>query len=252
MLTRRKFLALGALALPTAAYADASWVQPTNLIVKELTLRPGGTRFVHFSDLHYKGDARYAAEVVAAINAQNPPFVCFSGDLVEDKRFLPAALDFIRQIKAPVYGTPGNHDYLSQAPFPEYERVFAETGGAWLVDQSVVLPQFSLEIVGSALTSVHVLQLAPQGEQRLLLVHYPIMADRLTGQTFDLILAGHSHGGQVRLPFVGPLVLPDNVGDYDLGRYQTPSGPLYVSSGIGTYHHALRFNCRPEITVVTL
>ena len=107
MLTRRKFLALGALALPTAAYADASWVQPTNLIVKELTLRPGGTRFVHFSDLHYKGDARYAAEVVAAINAQSPPFVCFSGDLVEDKRFLPAALDFIRQIKAPVYGTPG-------------------------------------------------------------------------------------------------------------------------------------------------
>jgi len=65
----------------------------------------------------------------------------------------------------------------------------------------------------------------------------------------DLILAGHSHGGQVRLPFYGPLILPFGVGAYDLGLFQTSAGPLYVNAGIGYFYANVRFNCRPEITV---
>ena len=62
-------------------------------------------------------------------------------------------------------------------------------------------------------------------------------------------LAGHSHGGQVRIPFYGPLMLPFGLNQYDLGLFQTPSGPLYVNAGIGYFHLNVRFNCRPEITV---
>ncbi len=252
-MTRRKFLSLSALALPAAAGANAAWVEPTNVVVRNFTVTPGGsTRFVHFTDFHYKGDDRYAAEVIATINAQAPAFVCFSGDMVEDRAFLPAALKFLRQIQAPVYGTPGNHDYLCMAPFADYECAFAETGGAWLVDQTALLAQLDLEIVGLALTSPYVLQQAPKAARRLLLVHYPAMADRLNGHVFDLILAGHSHGGQVRLPLLGSLILPDEVGGYDLGFYETKGGPLYVGAGIGTYHYPIRFNCPPEITVVTI
>lgn len=252
MMTRRKFLALGALALPSAIGADAALVEPTNLRTKELMLKPGGKlRFVAFTDLHYKGNARYAAEVVATINRLAPAFVTFSGDLVEDKRFAPAALDFIRQIKAPVYGAPGNHDYRCGAPFAEYEKAFAATGGSWLVDRSLVLPGTDLEIVGMGLAGIQALH-APLAGRRLLLLHYPELSDRLGGPTFDLILAGHSHGGQVRLPFYGPLFLPWGVGRYDLGRFESKGGPLYVGSGIGTYHLPLRFNCRPEITLVTM
>jgi len=58
-----------------------------------------------------------------------------------------------------------------------------------------------------------------------------------------------SHGGQVRIPFYGPLMLPFGVNQYDLGLFQTPSGPLYVNAGIGYFHLNVRFNCRPEITV---
>jgi predicted MPP superfamily phosphohydrolase len=252
-MTRRKFLGLGALALPAALGADARFIEPTSLRVTHFNL-PGGRgdcRFVHFTDFHYKGNAAYAAEVVRTINELAPKFVCFTGDVVEDARFAPEALTFIKQIRAPVYGSPGNHDYWSHVSFPEFERAFAATGGAWLVDQSVILPEHELELVGMAVRGIHAFGPA-QANRRILLMHYPGMASQLHEHKFDLILAGHSHGGQVRLPFVGALILPHGVGPYDLGFYQTLGGPLYVNAGIGTYRIPVRWNCRPEITVVTV
>ena len=70
--------------------------------------------------------------------------------------------------------------------------------------------------------------------RRILLMHFPAVADQLGNEHFDLILAGHSHGGQVRLPFAGAIVLPPGVGKYDFGLYQTRAGPLNVNPGIGT------------------
>ena len=251
MMTRRKFLGLGALALPATLAADAC-IEPTNLHIGQLSLAKAGTlRFVHFTDFHYKGNAAYAKRVVAEINQLQPEFVCFTGDLVEDKRFAPAALAFVRQIKAPVFGSPGNHDYWCQAPFAEYEAAFAETGGGWLVDRSVVLSGHDLEIVGMGQMGIHALPVRQAG-RRLLLLHYPAMADTLGDSRFDLILAGHSHGGQIRLPFYGALALPWGVGPYDLGYFESKGGPLYVNPGIGTYYIPYRFNCRPEVTLVTL
>jgi predicted MPP superfamily phosphohydrolase len=189
-----------------------------NLVApNELPLYPQpANRFVHFSDFHYNGDAAYAAKVVATINWLEPDFVCFTGDLVEEARFAPAALGFVRQIKRPVYGCPGNWDYGSGADFTLYEEAFAETGGAWLVDRSVVLEKLGIELIGMGRRGVHALREA-QAVRRILLIHYPTEADRLDGRRYDLILAGHSHGGQVRLPLVGALVLPYGVGRYDQG-----------------------------------
>lgn len=252
-ITRRKFLGLTALSLPAALGANARFIEPTSLRVTTLNLPggPGDCRFVHFTDFHHKGDAMYAAEVVHTINELAPEFVCFTGDLVEDAGFAPEVLDFIRQIRAPVYGSPGNHDYGSGFPFPKVEQAFAATGGAWLVDRSVVLPERDLELVGMARGGVEALTW-PCASRRLLLMHYPELADQLREQRFDLILAGHSHGGQVRLPFLGALIVPHGVGPYDLGYYDTPGGPLYVNAGIGTYRIPVRWNCRPEITVINI
>jgi uncharacterized protein len=250
-MTRRQFLALGALALPAGVGVNAALIEPERLRITNFTLSPGKLRFVHFTDFHYKGDDGYAAEVVRAINDLSPDFVCFTGDLVEQKEFATAALRFIRQIKAPVYGAPGNHDYWSGADFAEYESAFASTGGAWLVDRSSVIASNDLEIVGMAMKGIHALK-PPLASRRILLLHYPEMADHLQGPRFDLILSGHSHGGQVRLPFVGALKLPYGVGRYDMGYFESAGGPLYVNVGIGTYHLPLRFNCRPELTLVTM
>jgi uncharacterized protein len=91
--------------------------------------------------------------------------------------------------------------------------------------------------------------LAPKpGVKNILLLHYPLLAERLANK-FDLMLAGHSHGGQVRIPFYGALVLPFWVGRYDLGMFRLPAGPLYVNPGLGWLAVPIRFNCRPEITV---
>ncbi len=250
-ISRRKFLGLSALAMPALAGVDARWIEPASLRVTHLRLRGDSCRFVHFSDFHYKGDARFAAEVVRTINELAPHFVCFTGDLVEDRAFVTEALSFVRQINAPVYGVPGNHDYSSRAPFREYEQTFAATGGAWVPARNVVVPEHALEIVGMGITGLDT-RPSRLATRRLLLMHYPVMADRLGKLRFDLILAGHSHGGQVRLPFFGALVLPAAVGNYDFGYYDTAAGPLYVNAGIGTYIVPWRFNCRPELVVVTI
>lgn len=251
-MTRRKFLELGLGALPIAAGLDGRFAEPTWLRLTKLELYPApSNRFVHFSDFHYKGDAEYAAKVVRTVNALAPDFVCFTGDLVEEARFAPAALAFISQINRPVYGCPGNWDYSSRADFKLYEKAFAATGGAWLEDRNIVLEKPGIELIGMGLRGVHALGEA-RAVRRILLIHYPTQADRLEGRRYDLILAGHSHGGQVRLPFYGALVLPYGVGRYDQGRFDSLGGPLYVSAGIGTYMWPVRFNCRPEITVVEL
>src|SRR4051812_30860649 len=120
MISRRKFIGLTALALPAALGVDARWIEPRNLRVRNLAAGNGHTRFVQITDFHYKGHGDYAAEVIRTINDLNPHFVCFTGDLVEEKSFLAEALGYIEQIKVPVYGIPGNHDYWAGGNFVDY------------------------------------------------------------------------------------------------------------------------------------
>ena len=251
-MTRRGFLKMTALALPVVVVVDTRLVEPTNLRVTHFKANPNGTlRFIHFSDFHHKGNTRYAERVIATINELEADFVCFTGDLIEETKYLEEALHFIAQIKKPVYGCPGNHEYRCRAPFSEYERVFAATGGRWLVGQSIVLPEHDLELTGMSLEGVPMTE--PRTTARhFLLTHYPKSIDHLDGLHFDWIMAGHSHGGQVRIPGYGAIALPYGVGPYDLGFFQTEKGPMYVNAGIGTYRVPWRFNCRPEITVVTI
>jgi predicted MPP superfamily phosphohydrolase len=249
-ITRRRFLGLSALALPAALGADSALRETTTLRVTKLNHGAGPTRFVHFSDFHYKGDDEFATRVVDGINELAPDFVCFSGDLVEEAHFAPGAFDFIRKIQAPVYGTPGNHDYNSGVPFADFREAFAATGGAWLANDRIVLPAHDLELVGFGKRGVQAFK-PPEGSRRILLLHFPKDTINLDRQ-FDLVLAGHSHGGQVRLPFIGALVLPKGVGPYEQGYFESPAGPLYVNAGIGTYRIPFRWNCRPELTLITI
>ena len=285
-MTRRQLLGLAGGA-GMGCVGDGIWLEPEWLRVKRLRLseRPR-VRLVHLTDLHYKGDRQYLTRVVDRINSLSPDFVCFTGDVVEDATRLDGALEGISRILCPIYGVPGNHDYVSGASFARIRGCFEATGGAWIEDNSVLVGDGDVRLVGRTgigrfLRGVYPGRRFPEPSspqkasvpfrprlharrgstpadgrlhsgKRILLVHYPSFVDQDGIGVFDLVLAGHSHGGQVRLPGIGSLILPHGVGRYDRGFFQTPAGPLYVNPGIGTWCLRVRFGCRPELTVIEL
>ena len=188
-------------------------------------------KIVHFTDLHYKGDKIFLNKVVNKINELNPDIVCFTGDFVEDNKFLPDALDSLSKINKPLYGVPGNHEYWHNVDLESVAEVFRKTGGDFISSEN-----------GGAINV---------GGKNIYLLHHPDSADELS-EKYDLILAGHSHGGQIRIPFFGALILPYKAKHYDKGFYRTSNGPLYVNPGIGTYFIPVRFFCRPEITLISI
>ena len=244
------FLGLGALTAAVPAYAGG--VEPDWLRIRHLALpanpRLAGRRirWVHLTDIHYKGDRDRLDRAVDAINGLAPDFACFTGDLIEEAEHLDAALEGIRRLACPVYGVPGNHDHWAEIDFNPCREAFARTGGAWLMDEWRDLVEAPVRILGlDNLFS----PIRPDPERfNLVLMHYPAWARELPYRG-DLLLAGHSHGGQVRLPGIGALIEPQGVAGYDLGWFDTQAGPLYVNPGLGTFYLDVRLNCRPEVTV---
>jgi predicted MPP superfamily phosphohydrolase len=254
-ISRRKFIASVLLAMPFVAAGDATLVEPDWLKVRHLKIGSEPShRFVHFSDLHHKGDRPFAESVVETINDLKPDFVCFTGDIIEQAKFLPEALEILSGIKAPLFGVPGNHDFWSGAPLGPIRKFFAGTGGAWLMEEQREIAGGKINLIGTTclFPKLHLPTPRPQAKN-ILLMHYPAYAKKLDDRKFDLLLAGHSHGGQVRLPLYGAIVVPFNVDEYDMGLFHTPAGPLYVNPGIGYIgDYDIRFNCRPEITVIEI
>lgn len=249
-ITRRRFVRRVIYGGIVTGIADAALIEPNWIKVRKLNLAKGRPthRIVHFTDLHHKGDRKFLQSAINKINAQSPDLVCFTGDIIEDTKFLPEALELFQQIKSPLYGVPGNHDYWAKADFAVIAEAFAKTGGRWLMDESTSNADGKINIAGATCSKSPSLSLSAS-QKNIVLIHYPEWVDKLGAYKFDLALAGHSHGGQVRIPFYGPLIVPFGVGRYDLGLFETRSGPLYVGAGLGWFYLNVRFNCRPEITV---
>jgi len=243
-LTRRHLLCIVVLVL--ALVTDAFLIEPRWVALRKLNLAsPSTQRIVFFSDIHYKGNKGALVRIVRQINSLSPDLVCFGGDIVEDAAHLDEALSILSQIESPLFGVPGNHEYWSNSSFDKIAACFQCTGGRWLVNENVLAE--GVLIVGSEKPKVQNDTLG--ATKKILLSHYPEVASSAQ-EEFNLILAGHSHGGQIRLPFLGAPVLPDGVGKYDRGLFQTPSGPLYVTTGLGTWFIPIRFCCRPEIVLI--
>lgn len=236
----------------TGLAADGLLVEPQWLHSRKLHLAGQPRwRVAHFTDLHYSGQRAYLERIIAGINALEPDLACFTGDMFKNSALLGEALVLLATLNAPLFAVPGNWDYHlgTERDFQAIAACCRSTGGDWLVNATVAGPD-GLTIIG-AVGRGGWLPPADDGP-RLLMTHYPNYVDSLAGQRFDLILAGHSHGGQVRVPLLGPLALPSGVGRYSLGLYETPAGPLYVNPGLGTSYLPVRINCRPEITLLEI
>jgi len=283
--TRRKQveIALAAVLLTCALCTTyAALVEPRWIRIVHLSLSDSPSlTLVHISDLHYKGNQEYLNKVVRLVKEAKPDLVCITGDLVEQARFLPPVLAAIERIDAPVYAVPGNHEHWAAIDLSLVDESCRKTGGAFLVNSSAKSHDWTIVGIDDLLAGHAVIEKSfsnvtgndgaeiqletdlperntkksPAGtlySRVILLTHCPLGVELLGERKVALALAGHSHGGQVRLPIIGPVRVPRGVGRYDLGLYETQNGPLYVNPGIGTWLFPLRFRCRPEITVVTL
>lgn len=253
-ISRRNWIRMAVYGGLSSAAVYSYAIEPRYLVQRVVRLNPNPRcRIVHFSDLHFRGPSAVHGKLERLVATLKPDFACFTGDLVDHARDLEAGFDCIKRIPCAVFGVPGNHEFwngtLNQRQ--AYRAAFAATGGAWLENEEAE-PIPGIQVYGLRDRWRRPVKSSPGARLHILLSHYPQMANELSGMSFDLILAGHSHGGQVRLPFWGPIIVPYRTGSYSCGLYETPAGPLNVSAGIGTYGLPLRFCCPPEVTLIEL
>ncbi len=277
-ISRRGFLKAAALSvlgtglLGAGGYVYTNRVEPGWFDVTQISLTLprlapdfDGYRIVHISDIHLDiwTPRDRLTQAVELINRQAPDLVAITGDFVT---YLPgyfaADLAAVLSALAPRQATLavlGNHDHWTDAA--TVRRVIAQSGIVELRNAVYTLRRGEAMLHIAGVDDVWerqdrldlVLAQLPAEGAAILLAHEPDYADVSTAAgRFDLQLSGHSHGGQVILPFRGPLVLPDHARQYPVGRYQVGEMVQYTNRGLGMISPHVRFNCRPEITVFTL
>ncbi len=201
--------------------------------------------------------------IVDRLNVIRPDIVLFGGDYIcESPRFMtqtaPLLGEMARTARWGAWGVLGNHDISNMR-----ERVvpFLEDAGiAVLVNQAACVTTDHGELwlagIDDALLGevdlVRAFTQIPPDAASICLWHEAGLAEEAAPYGPLLQLSGHSHGGQVRLPGIGPIATPKMGKRYVAGRFQVDDMELYVSSGIGVYRPPVRFNCPPELTIIRL
>ncbi len=281
-ITRRRFLLAGACAgAGLALYAgeiERHWIE----IVHRDVFIPGlpqafdGFRVAQLSDIHLDEytEPFFLRDAVRHINRLNPDAVFLTGDYVTHellpKRFSigPAwqCADLLNRLQCRNrYAILGNHDVIVGRKYV----IEALTANAIAVLENSYLPierdgcRFWLAGVDDPVagdpdpeTAIPASIRGVPHEPIVLLCHAPDYVDDLlripAGQALSLVLAGHTHGGQIRLPWIGPLALPEFGRKYVEGWFRLGNLQLYVNRGLGTVGIPFRFHCPPEITLLTL
>jgi len=219
-----------------------------------------GRRAVHITDLHldrYQPRHDRALETIANLK---PDWIFVTGDLLNVPDGLPHLFRFLSGLRnlAPVYVTLGNHDHYSGVPIHRYSEMADRYKITLLINQVAFVSAKSgeLGIVGVDDPSLHRADLRcipPQvpGRFTVLLAHAPNVLDHLDDtHATDLVLCGHSHGGQWRIPLIRPFWLPYGCSGRVSGHYDRNGHKLYVNRGLGWSGLPLRFNCPQEILII--
>jgi hypothetical protein len=204
-----------------------------------------------------------AQRTLELIAAERPDVVLLGGDLAEGAETAPALAAFARGARGTLttVAVLGNWEYAAGMGLRRARAAYRQAGVRLLVNASETLTvgeaRVAITGVDDLIWGSPDLRHAAAGSDadvRIWLVHEPVLVDRIPRglELPDLIVAGHTHGGQVRLPPFGHFVLPPGSGRYVRGWYRDTRAPLYVSRGIGTSGLNVRFLCRPELPVFTL
>jgi hypothetical protein len=273
--TRATGIICGALA--GAAFIEGFLREPFQLEVSRLTIASpwlptgfDGMKIVQLSDLHIHHISRAYCTAIDVIRRERPDLVVITGDLVDHPEQTSVCLAFLSDLWAaagvPMVVVPGNWDHRAfptkQSIAAWHKRIQAETGTRVLANQNVVLhwhgdcmwlvgtddPYFGHADLDASFRGV------PDTAFALVLTHAPEAFEELAQRpAVRLVLAGHTHGGQVRLPFIGALRVPSRYGTrFARGLFKLGDTFFYVNAGMGMSHLPIRFLCRPELTVLTL
>ena len=273
--TRRQFVRSVALSGGASAlwmrFVEPWWIRDS---FHTVPLGLGGLKLLHLSDMHADPmPLDFLSRQIDHALAWKPDFICITGDFITTKyeqwdayaavlAKLPAA--------APTYATLGNHDGGRWARFSGYsttENVRNLLARAKIpllhnTQQEIEVRGRRLKLVGlgddwaDELNPVKAFGGFPFGIKRgeiptIALSHNPDTKDELAGFAWDLMLSGHTHGGQLSLPLFGQPFAPVRDKRFVRGLYEWDSRWLHVTAGLGSLHKA-RFNCRPEISYLTL
>ncbi len=279
-LARRRFLRrAGGVALAgvcgTGAYAGG-WtpfhprLERVAVTLAGLPASFDGFTIALLSDIHIQPGfgASRLGPALDLVRKANPDTVFLLGDYVNDQRdakanrtFLMECVQALSVLTAPmgVFAIFGNHDY-PDGPEDPHARLWEAAGVYTLMDDVAPLSRGGDKIWLAGLHSCikrptrldETLKRAPRDAIRLVLWHEPGYAKAVATAGASLLLSGHTHGGQVVLPFVGPPVLPPRGAPYASGLYNVEGMPLYVTRGVGLLPPMVRVNCPPEVTLLTL
>jgi hypothetical protein len=283
-LTRRSFLTLaassvGGLALYSGEIARHELrVEEYSVHLPRLPEAFRGMRIAQISDIHYFEwtESFFLRQVVDHVNNLKPDMVVLTGDFVtygpvrwpsEDahKRFalrhMPECASILSGIRCPLrYATLGNHDMMVGGRYVYGDLI--NQGLPVLRNRAVAFERNGQRLwligLGSACArDVDTERAFPDSavrdrEATIVLAHEPDILPQIAKLDADLMLSGHTHGGQVCLPFLPPAFLPQYGKRYVQGWFRSGSTQLYVNRGIGTIGVPFRVNCPPEITLLTL
>lgn len=278
---RRKFLKqslIGAVGLGSAAAVDGFLIEPHLAIAERLTISLPrlpeafhGFRIVQICDIHfgrYMGKAHLDHAVRLAL-AFKPDLTILTGDFVTGahhsgnqfkaaEKAVPCSEVLQQLTGAQVVSVLGNHDHWTD---PDIVTEALDSHGLHpLRNRSVPIERSGQRIWIVGVDDVYedandlpgALEGVPPEEVKIVAVHEPDFADVTAQHPIDLQLSGHSHGGQVRIPGYGAPVLPPLGRKYPMGLRQIQKLQLYTNRGLGVVSPPVRFNCPPEVTLITL
>lgn len=234
----------------------AFFVEPNLIVVKKYKLNKFDKKIVFISDLHIsKFKKNRLKRIVKLINKQNPDLVLSGGDYIhghsgETTLEIEKIAEELSKINAPIISVLGNHDGW----YDKYrvKKSLENNKIKVLMNSSTKFENISIAGVEDLQTGIPNINSALEGTEspRILITHTPDIYDEVK-ENVDLILAGHVHAGQVRLPFYGAILLPSKFGKrFEYGLLNYNGNDMIVTKGLGTSIMTMRFNCVPEIVVI--
>lgn len=231
-----------------------------------------GFKIAHISDFHNARFGNAVESIVDGINEEKPDIIVITGDLIDSSNTnIEVSLDLVKGLVeiAPCYFVTGNHEaWVNNDDYQILENGLTEYGVVILRDSEVLLskgdekisligvddPDYADSVNGIANTmSVDKIdKLSSEGLFTIMLSHRPEYYKIYKATDVNLVLSGHAHGGQFRLPFIGGLVAPNQglLPKYDSGVYQEDEFAMVVNRGIGNSIIPIRFNNQPEVIII--